>query len=164
MFSSRLVACLGGFVTIARALEAASQGSLSVSSAGDSPDSWQRIVPAGQIASVFDLPLITTSPPPLAHNNSALIKLGLNVNDSISWTAGLNGNVIGVQCRPEYGWDLDVNDCLDAWQWTPHDATERTFALRHRPWLKPDIPLPFRTLGCMYQYSEDLDLHFSFIN
>ncbi|KAG6988528.1 hypothetical protein G7Y79_00072g097900 [Physcia stellaris] len=158
MFSSCLIICFGGFVAIARALEAASQGSLSVSSPGDLPDPWQRIVPSGQIASVLDSPFIPTSPPPLAHNNSALIKVGLNVNESITWTAGLNGNVIGVQCRREYGLELDVNDCLDAWRWTPRDATERTFALRHHPRLKPDIPLPFRTMGSNGKCAIDVGL------
>lgn len=148
MLSSRLVVCLGGLFAIVRALEAASQGSLSVPSAGHWPDSWQRTVPIGQVTSVFDSPFIPTSPPSLAHDTSALIRLGLNVNESISWTAGLNGNVIGVQCRQEYGWELDLNDCLDAWRWLPRDAKQRTFALRYRSRLKPDIPLPFRTLGC----------------
>lgn len=164
MISFRLMICLDRLAAIAQALGAASRGSLSVSPDEHTPESWQSIVPSSQTASVLYSPFIPTSPPPLAHNISALITLGLDVNKSISWTAGLNGNVIGVQCRPEYGRDLDVDDCVDAWHWMPHDAKQRVFAMRHRPWLRPDIPLPFRTLGCMYQILKEFcELGVSFV-
>ena len=148
MFSIRSCASLSALVPIILTLTVASQRSLSILPKNQSSDIFLGLEPTNpQSLSLLNSSFTPSSPPPFADNASALVELGLDVNKPITWTAGASGNVIGIQCRPEFGRNLDVQDCSDAWRWTPRDTDQVTFAMRHSAG-NPDVPLPWRTMGC----------------
>ena len=145
MFSLRSCATL---VPIVLTLTVASQGSLSILPKNQSSDTFLVPQPTNpRSLSLLNSSFTPSNPPPFADNASALVELGLDFNRPITWTADASGNVIGIQCKPEFGRNLDVQDCSDAWRWVPRDTDQVTFAMRHGV-QDPDVPLPWRTMGC----------------
>lgn len=148
MKSVRSCASLSALVPTVLALIGALQGSLSILPNNQSSDISLGLEPTNpQSLSLLDSSFMPSNPPPVAGNASALVELGLDVNRPITWTTGASGNVIGIQCRPEFGRQLDVQDCIDAWRWTPRGTDQVTFAMRHTA-QDSDVPLPWRAMGC----------------
>ena len=112
------------------------------------PDSFESHSPNNQHAASLNTSLRPAEPPIFAHNVSALMQLGLDVNSSISWWMSARSNAIGVQCNSIYGQELDIDDCNDAWEYLSlGGTTEHSYAMRgtgHRF----SLPLPRRVLGC----------------
>lgn len=148
MICVRSCASLSALVTVVLTLSVAAQGSLSIVPNNQSSDTFFGLKPSNpQSLSSLNSSFTPSIPPSFADNASALVEVGLDVNRPITWTAGASGNVIGIQCRPEFGRNLDIRDCIDAWRWSPHDTAQLTFAMRHTIH-HSDIALPWRTMGC----------------
>ena len=97
MISWGSLASLGSLIPIALCLNMASQDSLPKLSATSTPDYPQSHSPDNQHAASLNTSLTPAEPPPFAHNVSALIKLGLDVNVSISWIITASGNTVGIR-------------------------------------------------------------------
>ena len=96
MFSFGSLASLASLIPIAFSLNVVSQDSLPKLSAKSPPDSFDSPL-NDQHGASLNTSLTPAKPPPFAHNSSALIELGLDVNRSISWMTSASGNAIGVR-------------------------------------------------------------------
>ena len=149
MKSVRCCTDLSALVSLVLALNVASHGTFSILPNNQSSNIFSVSEPTNpQSPFLLNSSFTPSVPPTFADNASALVILGLDVNRPVIWTAGASGNPIGIQCRPEFGRQLDVQDCVDAWRWIPNDADQVTFAMRHTAQQDPDVPLPWRSMGC----------------
>ena len=153
----------GFLIQTALSLNVATHSPLPKLSAKLPPDSLESHSPNNQHAASLNTSLTPAKPPPLAHNVSALIELGLDVNSSISWSTSASGNAIGVQCNEVYGRELDLEDCVDAWAYiSSSDTTQHTYAKRNTGHIF-DLPLPHRFSGCSsFSYSYSIRIPTSF--